>query len=74
MHRRSQSNYASLTLGLSNERWSSRGARDVLSLFRGDEEWRANPRINDGLVHVADLTFHFDTEKTPRRKPGPAGS
>jgi hypothetical protein len=61
------SDYASLTLGLSSERWSSRGARDVFSLFRGDEEWRVNPRVNDGIVHVADLTFHFDTRNSETR-------
>jgi hypothetical protein len=59
--------YASLTLGLSNERWASRDARDVIALFRGDEAWRPNPRINDGLVHLADLTFNFDTRNSETR-------
>jgi hypothetical protein len=62
-----RSDYASLTLGLSSERWSSRSARDNFALFRGDEAWRANPRINDGLVHVADLTFNFDTRNSELR-------
>ena len=55
------SDYASLTLGYSSERWSSRSERDVITLFRGDESWRANPRVNDGLVHVVRLNFNFDT-------------
>ncbi len=59
--------YSTLTAGYSSERWSSRAAREVLVLFRGDEGWRANPSINDGLVHVADLTFSYDTRNIPTR-------
>lgn len=55
------SDYASLTLGYSSERWSSRSERDVISVFRSGESWRPNSRINDGLVHVVDLKFNFDT-------------
>jgi hypothetical protein len=61
------SDYASVTLGYSSERWSSRGAREVFTLFRGDEGWRTNPRINDGLVHLLDLRFHFDTRNRELR-------
>ncbi len=50
-----------LTLGLSDERWSSRGSRDVYTLFRGSDSWRENPLINDGRAHVVDLGFHLDT-------------
>jgi outer membrane protein assembly factor BamA len=39
----------------------------VWSLFRGDEAWRANPRINDGLVHLIDLKFQFDTRNRELR-------
>jgi hypothetical protein len=56
-----------LTIGYSSERWSSRSARDVYTLFRGDEGWRENPQINDGLVHVADINFRFDTRNTQNR-------
>jgi hypothetical protein len=59
--------YGSVTLGYSSERWSSRSAREVWSLFRGDEAWRANPRINDGLVHLIDLKFQFDTRNRELR-------
>ena len=55
------SDYASLTLAYSSERWSSRSERDVITLFRGDESWRVNPRVNDGLVHVLRLNLNFDT-------------
>ena len=59
--------YGSVTLGYSNERWSSRSAREVWSLFHGDEAWRTNPRINDGLVHLIDLKFQFDTRNRELR-------
>ena len=51
----------SLTAGYGAERWSSRRARDVYSLFRGDDSWRENPVINDGVAHLADLAFQLDT-------------
>ncbi len=52
---------ATLTAGFSGERWSSRRARSVFTLFRNDDEWRTNPRIDDGRVHVADIAFDLDT-------------
>lgn len=59
--------YAWVTAGYSHERWSSRGARDVFSILRGDEDWRSNPRINDGIVHVFDVRARFDTRNRERR-------
>jgi len=56
---------ASLSLGYSRERWSTRRARDVFTLFRGDDSWRVNPRINDGLAHVVDLSANLDTRNNP---------
>lgn len=55
---------ASITLGYSDERWSSRRARGVYSLFRDDDSWRGNPPINDGRAHVADLSFRLDTRNS----------
>ncbi|MGH9418699.1 MAG: hypothetical protein ACRD3J_01900, partial [Thermoanaerobaculia bacterium] len=52
---------ASLTAGFSDERWSSRQARSVFTLFHDNDNWRPNPRIDDGRVHVADLEFDLDT-------------
>ena len=52
---------AAITAGYSDERWSSRRARDVYSLFRGDDSWRENPVVNDGRAHVVDLSFRLDT-------------
>jgi hypothetical protein len=56
-----RSDYASATLAYSSERWASRSERDVLSVFRSGGTWRANPVINDGLVHVVRLNLNFDT-------------
>jgi len=52
---------ATLTASLSDERWSSREERSVFTLFRDDEHWRINPRIDDGRAHVADIAFDLDT-------------
>jgi hypothetical protein len=59
-----RSDMASISGGYSHERWSSRRARDVFSVFRGNEDWRSNPTIDDGTVHVADLSADFDTRNT----------
>lgn len=54
----------SLTLSYGHERWSSRRERDVFTLFRPDESWRTNPVINDGSVHVAELSLRVDTRNS----------
>lgn len=57
---------SSLTVGVSEERWSSRRQRDVYSFFRGDDSWRENPQVNDGVARVIDIGFHLDTRNNPR--------
>jgi hypothetical protein len=52
---------ATLTASYGSERWASRRARSVFTLFRGDENWRVNPQVDDGVVHLAQLTFNLDT-------------
>jgi hypothetical protein len=52
---------ATLTASFSHERWSSRRARDVFTLFRDDDNWRINPEVDNGTVHVAELDFNLDT-------------
>ena len=54
----------SLTVGYSDQRWSSRRERDVYTLFRGDDSWRDNPPINDGRAHVVDVAFRLDTRNS----------
>lgn len=53
-----------VTLGLSDVRWSSRRERKVYTLFRGSESWRENPSINDGRAHVVDLSLRVDTRNS----------
>ncbi|MEO5589470.1 MAG: sigma 54-interacting transcriptional regulator [Gemmatimonadaceae bacterium] len=62
-----ESDYASLTLSYGSERWSSRQERDVFTLFRGDDGWRSNPRVNDGVIHLAELSVDYDTRNRERR-------
>jgi hypothetical protein len=52
---------ATITASFGSERWSSRRARNVFTLFRGDENWRVNPGVDDGVVHLAQLAFNLDT-------------
>src|SRR5215203_3192811 len=59
-----RSDVMSVSGGYSHERWSSRRARDVFSVLRGNEDWRSNPAIDDGTVHVADLSADLDTRNT----------
>ena len=52
---------ADLTLSYSDERWSSRVAHDPFTLAVNDLAWRANPQVDDGRFHVANLTLRVDT-------------
>lgn len=52
---------ASLTLGLSDERWGSRVDRDPYSLTRNSQSWRPNPRMDEGRFHLATATLRLDT-------------
>lgn len=52
---------ATVSVGFSDERWSSRRERDVFTAFRGDESWRLNPPVDDGRVHVADIRLDIDS-------------
>jgi hypothetical protein len=52
---------ADLTLSYGDERWRSREARDPPALFDNGREWRANPVMDAGRFHVANLTLRVDT-------------
>ncbi len=53
--------YATFRVTYGNERWSSRRARDVPALFRGSREWRINPAIDDGTMHLFETQFALDS-------------
>lgn len=53
---------------LSDERWGDRRDRDPFTLFRGATEWRPNPRMDQGRLHVATVRARYDTRNS-RREP-----
>jgi hypothetical protein len=55
----------SLTGSFGEERWSSAPLRNPFTLFNGDRAWRPNPRVDEGLFHVATATFNLDTRTDP---------
>lgn len=55
----------SLTGSYGIERWSSRARHDPFSLFDGDDPWRINPEVDEGLMHLANATLKFDTRTDP---------
>lgn len=46
---------------VSEERWSSRRARDVWSLFNDNLAWRPNPSVDEGVLHLVTLSGTLDT-------------
>jgi hypothetical protein len=51
----------SLTGSFGEERWLTRVERDPFTLFRNQAEWRPNPPVDDGRMHVATGTLAIDT-------------
>lgn len=56
-----------VTLGASygQERWRSRGIHDVYALFTRPEGWRANPLMDEGVMHLATASWTLDTRNDP---------
>jgi hypothetical protein len=50
-----------LRASVSTERWSSRQARDVFSLFNSDIPWRPNPTVDQGVMHLWTVSGTIDT-------------
>jgi hypothetical protein len=50
-----------LRASVSTERWSSRAARDVFSLFNADIPWRPNPTVDQGVMHLWSVSGTIDT-------------
>jgi hypothetical protein len=49
------------SLSLSDERWATREDRDPWTLFRGGQDWRPNPTMDEGRLHLANATLRVDT-------------
>lgn len=52
---------ARISVGYGDERWSSRRQRDVFTLLREADDWRINPLVDDGRVHVFDIRLAVDS-------------
>ncbi len=50
-----------LRAGISEERWTSRSARDVFSVFNDNLPWRVNPAVDEGVMHLFTLAGTLDT-------------
>ena len=48
-------------VSFSDQRWAARSTRDPFTLFRNSNDWRPNPAMDDGSLHVLSGTFRFDT-------------
>jgi outer membrane protein assembly factor BamA len=55
----------SLSASYGQERWTSRLAQNPFSLFNSERDWRPNPLMNEGVLHIADLALKFDTRTDP---------
>jgi len=56
----------SLELGVRNERWEPRSARDPFTLFKSGVDWRPNPTLDDGRLWIGDAVFRLDTRNNVR--------
>ena len=56
---------ASLTGKYSDQQWDSRGQLNPFTIFRGDATWRPNPAMDDGRLHVGNVTLKYDTRVDP---------
>ncbi|MEO7963910.1 MAG: BamA/TamA family outer membrane protein, partial [Gemmatimonadaceae bacterium] len=50
-----------LALAYTDERWSTRAARDPWTVFRNTEPWRENPEMDEGTFHLLNATLRYDT-------------
>jgi hypothetical protein len=48
------------------ERWSSRRARNVLSIVNDDVPWRVNPLADEGVMNLLTVSATFDTRNSPK--------
>jgi hypothetical protein len=59
--RLSLSRSVDVTASLSDERWVSLNTLDPFTLFRNGQDWRPNPTLDEGTLHVANGTLRIDT-------------
>lgn len=55
-----------VTTAYSRQRWATRLTRDPWTLFRDTQTWRINPAMDEGLFHLINTTFRYDTRNDER--------
>ncbi len=43
------------------ERWGSRTTHNPFTLFNDNDRWRANPLVDEGVMHLGNLTLAYDS-------------
>lgn len=56
---------ASITGTYSDQRWESRDRLNPFTIFRGDASWRPNPAMDNGRLHLGNVTLKYDTRTDP---------
>ena len=56
-----------LTLSYGHERWGGRLRRDPFTVFRNEVEWRPNPLLDAGRMHLVNTTLRADTRNDEDR-------
>jgi hypothetical protein len=59
---------ASLTGSFSDQRWDTRDLFNPFTIFRADANWRPNPTMDVGRMHIGNATLKYDT-RTDRDEP-----
>lgn len=56
---------SSISVDWSDERWSSREARKVFTIWRNGSGFRPNPMLDAGRFHIATVRARLDSRNTP---------
>jgi hypothetical protein len=56
-----------LTFAYAHERWGARVRRDPFTVFRNEVDWRPNPLLDVGRLHLFNTTLHADTRNSEDR-------
>lgn len=59
------SSRSSFTVALSDERWSSRNARDVFTIWKNGAAFRPNPPVDNGRFRIATAQARLDSRNDP---------
>lgn len=57
---------SSFSVSLSDERWASRAARSVFTLWKNGTAFRANPALDNGRFRIATVQARLDSRNNPQ--------